>query len=165
MKINLKHWLYASLLIGLTAQVYYFFMLPDVVANHFGNNGLANGWMSNWANLMVSSLTFTINSMVFLSAPYIFKKTPIKFISFPKKEYWLAPERKDKSIISISIWIYFFGLATNVFFIVIFHLVFLANDKKPPGIDENIFFILLITYFVITGTWLIALFRKFNKTN
>ncbi len=160
----MKKWLYITFVIGLAAQVYYFFVLPETVANHFGSNGIPNGWMSNKANLLICSMIIILNSVVFLSVSYIFKKMPLRYISFPKKEYWLAPERRDNSIDLMSNWIAFFGLMTNIFLIVIFHMVYMANQTTPPRLDGVLFISLLIVYSLVLVIWLILLYRNFNKT-
>lgn len=121
--------------------------------------------MSNTTNLLISIAVVFINSSVFLATPYIFKNVPVKYISFPKKEYWLAAERKENSITLMSNWLLFFGLVTNVFLISVFHLVYMANQNHPPELNENVFLILMSVYIAILLVWLISLFKKFNNTN
>ncbi|MCW9025418.1 MAG: hypothetical protein OQK73_12165 [Gammaproteobacteria bacterium] len=164
MKPCLYRSLNISLLIGLIAQFYYFSVLPDAVANHFGNDGHANGWMSNTANLIFSIVILVVNTLVFLSTETIFRKVPIKYISFPKKEYWLAPERKESSIELMTSWMLFFGVATNIFLILVLHLVYRANMNTPPKLDEDSSFIVMVLYIAIMAGWLIKLYRRFNKT-
>ena len=159
----MKIWLYITLAIGLVVQMIYFFVLPETIANHFGSNGMPNGWMSNKANLLVSSMVIIINSIIFLSVPQILKSMPVKYVSFPKKEYWLAPERKNNSIALMSNWVTFFGLITNIFLISIFHMVYMANKINPPRLNEDLFISLLIVYFLVLIIWLILLYRRFNK--
>jgi uncharacterized membrane protein len=164
MKPYLYRSLYISLLIGLLAQLFYFSVLPDVVANHFGSGGLANGWMSNTANLIFSIVILLANTLVFLSIETIFRKAPVKLISFPKKEFWLAPERKESSIGLMTSWMLFFGVVTNVFLIMVFHLVYSANQSSPPKLDEDSFFVVMILYIAIMVGWLIKLYKRFNRT-
>jgi len=159
----MKRWIYITLAIGVGAQVYYFSVLPETVANHFGNGGIPNASMSNKVNLLVCSMVIIFNSAVFLSISHILKNVPVRYISFPKREYWLAPERRDRSIDAMSNWVSFMGLLTNVFLIAIFHMVYVANQVSPARFDENLFMGLLIIYLLITAIWLVLLYRKFNK--
>ncbi len=161
----MKIWVYITLAVGLVAQIYYFSNLPETVANHFGGGGMPNGWMSNKANLLVSSTAIIINSLLFLSISHILKKVPLRYISFPKREYWLAPERRDKSIELMSNWFFFIGLMTNIFLIATFHMVYMANLITPPKLNEGLFINSLIIYFIIVIIWLILLFKRFNKIN
>lgn len=150
------------LLVGLIAQGVYSSLLPEQVANHFGAAGLADGWMSNRANLLLSCSILVFNSLVFLSIPTILRNTPMRWLSLPNREYWLAPERRDANLRSIADWVGFCGLLTNLFMLVVFHLVYLANSKTPPRINEPFFLLLLGVYFLIICIWLVLLFRRFR---
>jgi serine/threonine-protein kinase len=161
----MKTVIYITLAIGLGLQIFYFSEYPETVANHFGSGGMPNGWMSNTTNLLISMAVVFINSSIFLATPYIFKNVPFKYISFPKKGYWLAPERKESSITLISKYMYILVFITNLFLISVFHLVYMANQNHPPKLNESIFLVLMSVYIVILVAWLIALFAKFSKTN
>ncbi len=58
-------------------------------------------------------------------------KIPLKYISFPKKDYWLSDERRNESIPVMESWLSFSGLLTNVFIIFVVHLVYEANISDP----------------------------------
>ena len=58
-------------------------------------------------------------------------KIPLKYISFSKKDYWLADERRNESIPVMESWLSFSGLLTNVFIIFVVHLVYEANISDP----------------------------------
>lgn len=154
--------IWLTLIVGLAAQVVYSQLLPEHVANHFGSGGVANGWMSNTANLLVGCAILLFNSAIFLAIPRILGNTPQRWISFPNKAYWLAPERRQQSLQLMSNWVGFSGLLTNMFMLVVFHLVFQANRLLPPHLDEAIFLLLLISYFVLIGIWLVLLFSRFK---
>lgn len=155
--------LWFTLVAGLAAQVYYFQSNPELVANHFGRSGMANGWMSNQANLVISCVALIINSMIFLSVPLVFKHVPVRYISFPNKSYWLSPERKAESIYLMTQWVVFFGVVTNLLLIAVFHMVYLANHNNPARMNEQGFVGLLGIYFVVLILWLILLYRRFKK--
>lgn len=161
----MKSGIYITLAICIFLQLYYFSEYPETVANHFGSGGMANGRMSNTSYLLISMAVVFINSSIFLAIPYILKNVPVKYISFPKKAYWLAAERRESSITIISNWLFLYGIVTNIFFISVFHLVYMANQSHPPQLNESIFLALMSVYIVILLVWLIALFKKFSKTN
>ena len=151
-------------LLGIALQFYYVSNLPATVANHFGAGGNPNGWMSNNVNFLFSTGMIVLISSIFLSVPVALRKSPISIINFPKKTYWLAPERKEKSIPIISNWLQFMGVATNIFLLIVYHLVFLANKSTPARLNNEVFLATFITFLIIMLWWLIAFFVKFNKT-
>ena len=160
----MKLGIYLSLLAGLMAQFFYASSLPAEVAVHFGQGGYPNGWLNSEIHQLINSLILIGNSIIFLSVNTIFKRVPMKYISFPNKEYWLAEERKNDSMKMISNWMAFFGLATNLFLLGVFHLVYLANQVHPPRLNEDLFLKLMGIYSILLIGWLILLFKKFNKT-
>lgn len=87
-----------SLIIGTVLQIYYSTVLPDKVAINFGSGGQVNSWTSRELSMGIMISIYLINALVFLSVPMSLNKTPLKYISFPKKGFWLAENRKDKSI-------------------------------------------------------------------
>jgi hypothetical protein len=154
-----------SLIVGIILQVYYFTALSDKVAINFGSGGQPNSWTSKEWNMGITITIYLINSLMFLSVPLMMKKIPLKYISFPKKEYWLTGERMKESIPVIDSWLSFFGLLTNIFIILVVHLVYEANLSDPVILNETQFFIAIVIYSLVLVIWIVMLFKKFNKTH
>ncbi len=152
-----------TLIAGIFIQAYYYSELPDYVANNFGNNGEPNSWMSREWHMGIAIAIYLMNSLLFLSTPLIFRKIPVKYINFPEKEFWLADERKTESIQLMSSWLAFFGLATNVFVILVSHLVYEANISDPVKLNESMFFTVILLFIIVIITWIILLFKRFKK--
>ncbi|HAG08478.1 MAG TPA: hypothetical protein DCK87_02780 [Desulfotomaculum sp.] len=160
MKISL----FLTPIFGIIFQLLYWPCLPEKVATHFSANGFPNGWEPKESNFIFTSAILVFIAIVFLLTPFLLKKCPKEWINFPKKDYWLAPERKESSILIISNWMYFIGLATNILLIIIFHLVYIANTTNPVKLNNNLFFPVLIIYLLISIGWGIMLHIRFNKT-
>ena len=154
-----------SLIVRIILQVYYFTVLPEKVAINYGSGGQPNSWTSKEWNMGITITIYLINSLMFLSVPLMMNKIPLKYISLPKKEYWLASERKKESIPVIESWLSFFGLLTNIFIILVAHLVYEANLSDPVILNEFQFFMGIVVYSLFMVIWLVLLFKKFNKTN
>ena len=151
--------------LGVGLQFYYYSLLSEAVANHFGSGGNANGWMSNTAHLLLNCGMFIFLSALFLAVPVILRKSPMSLVNLPKKSYWLAPERKEAFIPIIANWILFIGVMANIFLLFVNYLVFLANQTSPPRLSQPLFLTGLSIFIGITLLWVIALFVKFNKTD
>ncbi len=154
-----------SLIVGIILQVYYFTALSDKVAINFGSGGQPNSWTSKEWNMGITITIYLINSLMFLSVPLIMNKIPLKYISFPKKEYWLADERRNESLLIMESWLSFFGLLTNIFIIFVVHLVYEANISNPVILNESQFLLGIVLYSLLMVIWIVLLFKKFNKTN
>ncbi len=161
----MKKVLYLTLVIGLISQFFYYNYLPEVVADHFGSKGHPNGWMTRANYVFFTSFILIFNSVLFLSMGAIFRKVPTSIISFPYKDYWLAPERKEEGIERMTKWTDFFGIVVNLFLFITFYLVFRANCVEPPQLNNPVFLFFLCLFFIILVGWLIALYVFFRPSS
>lgn len=159
----MKHLLLLSGFIGVFFQFYYVYHLPAHLATHFGTGGLPNGWMSREWNLILSVCVLFFNTLLFLFLPVLIRKLPTRYISFPRRDYWFSPDRKEETLNLMTPWLLAIGLLTNLFLMGVFHLVFLANIKYPPRLDESYFFWILGLYLLSTVIYLILLYRRFGR--
>ncbi len=60
--------------VAFAQAIYYFPVMPDPMASHFGFNGEANGWMSKNGFFVFEALLFLIMILSFLIMPRAFEK-------------------------------------------------------------------------------------------
>jgi uncharacterized membrane protein len=162
---KLPFYLYIFLMgIALAQAVYYFPMMPDPLASHFGMGGTADTWSPKSVFFLFEAIMFLLMVGVFIVMPWAFQKFKVRKINLPNREYWLAPERIE------TVYEYFresfawFGVVNLVFLTGIMQLVFQANLTPNPVLDNRTFMIFLIGYFVFVIIWVITFYRKFGKT-
>jgi hypothetical protein len=149
---------------GLGLQSYYSLNLPGLVANHFGPGGLANGGLSNTANLAFNSLALILVAALYLAMPFVLSKAPLGLIAFPNRRYWLDPKRLARTLPVIADWLGFSGLLTIFFLLAVYHLIFLANQTQPPRLDQALFMMVFKGYLFLMLLWLGALLIRFGRT-
>ncbi len=156
-------WILALLLgISFLQILHYYPLLPERIASHFNGAGRPNGWSAKGGFLItylgvLSSVVFT-----FLVIPIVIRKTPVRLINLPNKEYWLAPERRDQTFTLLARQMLWFGIATLAFFIGTFQLVIRANLSPEKGFSSSTMWVFLGTYLGFLTGWLIRLFLKFR---
>lgn len=117
----------AALLANIAQGLIYFLQLPDPVAAHFNAAGVVNSWMSRRAFVGFKlGVSFFVAIMVLLPAIAL-RKTPDAKINLPNKEYWLAPERREETFHYFEAFFLWFGAATQVLLLDVFHQVFRVN--------------------------------------
>lgn len=150
--------------VALAQSVYYFPVMPDPMASHFGFNGEANGWMSKNGFFIFEAFLYLIMILSFIVMPRTFEKYNVKAgINVPNKDYWLAPERRDYFYSYFRESFGWFGVATLVLLVGTMQLTFAANLQANPVLDERKFWILFIGYLLFTTIWTIGFYRKFSK--
>lgn len=150
--------------VAVSQAIYYYPMMPDPMATHFGFGGKANGWMSKDGFFVFETVIFLITSLSFIVMPWLFQKFKVrKSINLPNRDYWLAPERIDAFYEYFRESFGWFGVATLTLLIGVLQLTFTANLQADPVLDNNIFLIIFIGYLLFVTIWLITFIRKFGK--
>jgi uncharacterized membrane protein len=143
--------------LALLQAAYYAPLLPDPVASHFNSAGQPNDWMSRTA-----FITFNLGMLVgmaalFLGLPPLVSKIPNEWINMPRKEYWLAPERRAETLDTMARWMEWLGVATLALLLAITQLTIEANLSGQP-LDSAVS-TLTVAYMAFMGVWLVAFLR------
>ena len=148
---------YAAFLVGLAAT---YSRLPERMASHFDASGVANGWMprDGYVWFMVGVVTFV--SLTMLAAFGSIRYLPNAVINIPRRDYWLAPERRDETARTLMR----FGLLMvgfeSLFFLAIHLMVVAANESQPVRLSNDVWW-LLVAFLATTGAFLFKLYRRF----
>ncbi|MFQ5602460.1 MAG: DUF1648 domain-containing protein [bacterium] len=140
---------------------YYYSFLPEEVATHFNAAGLPDSWSSKTTLVGIYAGVAVLTFLTFWGLTYLLPRLSHSFINLPRKEYWLAAERKQATLKLICDRLQYLGMATLVFLGVIFHLTFRVN----LAVAERLQHVWWITgsYLGVTFLWIISLVKKFNK--
>jgi uncharacterized membrane protein len=139
----------------------YYPQLPDPMATHFGLRGEADGWSSR-ASFFI--LTYAIMAVMLVSLgtiAWLLPRFPNSTFNLPRKDYWLAPERRAETIrVSRQVlgWIL---LLTCLFLLVVDQLVIVANLNPPPRLPAAFLWLLglYMLAVVVPAVWLVWRFR------
>ncbi len=88
---------------------------------------------------------------------------PSARINLPNRDYWLAPERRDETILVLRAGIMWFGTLLVAFLCYAHWLVVLANESQPAHLDESWFVGGLAVFVVATLVWLTVLLGRFRN--
>lgn len=155
---------FGVLVLGSMLQVaYYAPLLPEVVASHFGYQGVANGWMSRTAFIiMYLALIIFLVVMRMLSIDFRLPQSA-KYISLPHKDYWLTADRREQTEAYIGRSFVRLSTIVVIFILVLMQLVFMANLTEPPRINEQAVWLLLILFMLYMLIWVVTFYRYFGR--
>jgi uncharacterized membrane protein len=149
---------YAAFLVGMATT---YSRLPERMASHFDASGVANDWMSRdgYVWFMVGVVTFV--SLTMLAAFGSVRFLPNAVINIPRRDYWLAPERRDETARTLMR----FGLLMvgfeSLFFLAIHLMVVAANESQPARLSNDVWW-LLVAFLATTGVIILKLFLRFK---
>ena len=148
---------YAAFLIGMAAT---YARLPARVASHFGANGVANGWTSRDSYVWFMVGIVTLVSVTLLAAFGSVRYLPSALVNIPRRDYWLAPERRDETARTLMrSGLLMVGL-TSLFFLAMHLLVVAANEAPPPRLSPDAGW-LVAAYLATLGGLTFKLYRRF----
>ena len=140
---------------------HYLPLVPDPMASHFGLSGRPNGWSSHFRVIVGLSVLVLLFAAIF-AATFFFSRVPDRLINLPHKTYWLAPERREATLLYLSAWLRWFLLLTLAFVTLVVGLTFRANLSTPPQLSVAALGLLVI-YFVVALTTVVCLVIRLQR--
>jgi len=148
-------------LLCLAQAWYYSSRLPVRVASHFGANGAANAWMGR-----EQFLGFYLGVIGFLLAVFLLISAGVAWLgpgamNLPNKDYWLAPERRQRTQDFVSGSFLWFGAATLLLMLDVFHQVFQFNLGESGALAHPLGS--LAAYAAFAAAWAVRFGLKFSR--
>lgn len=147
---------------------YYAPKLPQQVASHFDAAGRPNGWSSRTSFFVTGAAIQILLLGIFAGLSFGIRKIPRSLVNLPRKDYWLAPERREETFAFMGRQLLWFALATQVFYIAIIGLCIRANlpAAVPAGgapAEGQPFLLLMAVYLGFTLLWGVRFFVRFLR--
>jgi ABC-type Fe3+ transport system permease subunit len=136
--------------------------MPERVASHFNAAGEPDSWMTRAVHLQFMAVFGTAFPVAILVICYLVRFLPDGLINIPHREYWLAPERRLRTVEDLfrhSVWFACLGVG---FMGGVHFLVLRANTRHPPHLSVTL--LLAVTGCFIVGLlwWIVTLLRHFR---
>lgn len=136
---------------------------PAEVATHFDLQGNPNGWMSREANLAAYGV-LAMGMPAFIYGIFSLASFfPTQLINLPRREYWLAPERRDATLRELrrqSLWL---GCLIVLFVAGLYVVTLEANQQNPAVLSSDSVLLLLGGFFLGMAVWVVLLLRRFLR--
>lgn len=139
--------------------------LPERVATHFGFNGQADGWMSRRAYLVFESGFPALIAGLFAGVSALVRVLPAWCINIPRKDYWLAPERRALTGRLLRDRLGWLLCLLTLFFAGLHVLTLQANRVAPPQLPMGGLLLLVIAFFLGLLIWTALLLMRFAETD
>jgi uncharacterized membrane protein len=136
--------------------------LPPMVASHFDAAGQPNAFMARSGYIrfiLCVAIGLPVTIVVILAVVYS-RATDLKL---PNKEYWLAPQRLDRTrafLVAHGVW---FGSLLVALVCCVHWLELGANRLQPPHLSNQTFAVVLLAFLIATAVWIAALMFAFRR--
>jgi len=145
----------------LAHAIHYHPMLPAQVASHFGPSGQADAWSGKTAFIAIYLVAAGMNGLLFLAIGYGIAAIPDSLINLPNKGYWLSPERREHTFNTLTQYFLWFGSATFLLLLDIFHQSFQVHLGKTGTLQHP--FLSIGLYLGFALVWTLTLVLHFGR--
>jgi uncharacterized membrane protein len=149
-------------LLKIVLNIAVYFILPDNIAIHFSSGGRPDSWAPKEINALLFLGLDVLLFFLFRSIPSLTMNTPGKWISLPNKSFWLKEENKPLVKQKLESLMPELGIAVFALMFIISILTVQANLSDPVKLNESLFFLFLIVFFIYLVYWCIKIFRAFR---
>jgi uncharacterized membrane protein len=149
------------LILCIAQAAYYYPLLPDKVASHFGASGRPDAWANKEFFVKIYLFAVAFVAVLFPGIGFIVSKIPNNFINLPNKNYWLSPERRHETVDFLVRQFIWFGSATLMLLLDIMHQSFRVHLGQASSLEHPVASI--VTYVAFSVLWNIALIVKFVR--
>ena len=165
--MNLNHSLARALmLLAVIAVVQMMLQMPSLgspVATRFNSGGAAVSWSTPQEFVILNLLVVAAVMVISLFLPSLMGKRPRIRWNLPNKDYWLAPERIEKTVEYVKRMMLWIGVMTLLLLMAVFQLVVDANTHIPPQLDSLRLYVIVGAFIVFMLLWAWAFWRKFAR--
>lgn len=147
-------------LLFLVQNLYYYPILPSIMASHFDGGGVANGFASKNAFFLLEFVGFVLIAAEMALLPWLTGKMPDAFINLPNKAFWLAPDQRLYAFAKFKTYFQWFGVGLLTLAICVNQLVYNANLTRE-SLDQGIWVVLGL-YLLFVVIWMIKFVRAFR---
>ena len=137
--------------------------LPVQVASHFTRSDQPNAWTprDTYVAIMVGAATvlplLLVTSITWL--PRVFPGA----VNIPNRDYWLAPERRERSLSALADFGWAFGCLLTLFIVGVHWVVVAANTSVPTQLPDRPFQALIAGFIAALCVWTVALWLRFRR--
>jgi hypothetical protein len=137
--------------------------LPVQVASHFTRGDPPNAWTprDTYVAIMVGAATllplFLVTFITWL--PRVFPGA----VNIPNRDYWLAPERRQRSLSILADFGWAFGCLLTLFIVGVHWVVVAANTSAPTQLPDRPFQALIAAFIAAMCVWTVALWLRFRR--
>ena len=139
--------------------------LPDRVACHFGLDGNADDWMGRVPYLLLIGAIPAVLALLFALVSRRIRTAGASFVNIPRRDYWLAPERRDRTAALIRDRLTWLLCLLSLFFGSLHVLTVAANRTSPPHLNMGALLVVVIVFLVAQMQWLFMLVMRFAEAD
>ncbi|MGA9422856.1 MAG: DUF1648 domain-containing protein [Rhodanobacteraceae bacterium] len=137
--------------------------MPELVAAHFDASGAPDGFMPRSVYLGFVIAMIVVAPLLLVLPLYLASSGSGARLNLPRKDYWLHPERRARTVAYLRAQAQFFAVLVVCFLAYVHWLVVGANTRQPPLLSADAMSAGLAVLAVAGIIWLALLYGHFKR--
>jgi uncharacterized membrane protein len=137
--------------------------LPERFATSFNSAGEPECWMDRSSFMLFLSGMGSLGILVFIVIGFVSRFTPDKWVNVPRREYWLAPERRAETMNYLFRQMLWFACLLCCLFIAVDISTIHANRLTRPHLPMGEFLTIIGCFVAGTIVWSISFVSHFKR--
>jgi hypothetical protein len=137
--------------------------LPERFATSFSAAGEPECWMNRSSYMLFVSGMGSLGILVFVVIGFASRFMPDKWVSVPRREYWLAPERRGETMSYVFSQMLWFACLLCCFLMAVHISTIHANAFAQPHLPVGEFLSVVGCFVAGTIIWSIAFTSHFKR--
>ena len=144
--------------------IYYGQWFPPTLAVRFTLAGVPYGWMDRLKFIVIgSSLSFMLPTFVVACLGVMPRVLPIRMVTLPHRDYWLAPERREATLNRLLYFALWLGCLVQAFLLSLWIMIRHANPPGAPARSLDGHTALVAVFVLALVTFVAVVSRAFAK--
>ncbi len=163
MRHRISYLVFLGLCLLCLLQAWYFYpLLPERVASHFGPTGQPDAWTTKVSFLSFDCIVVGGLAALFSVIGLLMEKIPPALMNLPNRDYWLAEENRKETILFLSSSFFWFASATMMLLLDVFQQTFQVQLGKAKTLTHPVLSLGIYISFTLIMTigLLLKFFRK-----
>lgn len=154
---------FLMLAMGVLQWMHAYPQLPERMASHFDAYGRPNGWQPKETFFLVMGVVIFMTGAIGFLIPRAIAAAPAGLINLPRKDYWLAPERREETLSFLRA--HMEWLACGLLFVLLYATSQAINANLPEHGSfgaQGMLYVLLVFVLLVMGAT-VHLLRHFYR--
>ena len=151
-----------TVFLSIFQNVFFYSILPEKVAIHFGAGGAADSFSDKMDAAIIQIGLIVFMFLIFWGISVWMGKMPDSMFNLPNKHYWLGTERRTGTVKYMQSSLLWIGAITNVFLVCTFQMIINTNLDQTNSLGIS-FWAIFVVYIAATFIFVIKIMNKFKS--
>jgi len=143
--------------------LYWYPRLPDTLVCRVDLEGNPTGHMAKASLFRMHFSSLAVTALACGLLPLLMPRIPARMLSLPRRDYWMAPERREEAILFVQWWTGWLGVGIIAVLLAVHHSICVDSLTPDEPTSKAFTYVILVAVPLLIAVWLGVFWVKFLK--